>query len=57
MPTKIYWIRTFPSGARLGIMARPRGNEWLEDEIRDLKKQNAAVLVSIVGWGLVGLRL
>lgn len=32
----------------MGIMARPRGNEWLADEIADLKKQKADILVSLL---------
>jgi protein-tyrosine phosphatase len=29
-------------------MARPRGNEWLEEEILSLKKQNVQVIVSLL---------
>lgn len=32
---RIYWIDELDTG-KLGIMARPRGNEWLEDEIQKL---------------------
>lgn len=28
---KIYWVEQKKKG-RLGMMARPRGGEWLEDE-------------------------
>lgn len=48
MPTKIYWLEQFPNGARLGIMARPRGNDWLESEILHLKQQQVKVLVSLL---------
>jgi protein-tyrosine phosphatase len=48
MYTKIYWIHQFTAGARLGIMARPRGNDWLENEIINLKKQGVACLVSLL---------
>jgi len=51
MPVKIYWIETFANAARLGIMARPRGNEWLADEIASLKKQNVNLLVSLLESG------
>jgi hypothetical protein len=33
---------------RLGIMPRPRGNDWLEDEIRSLKQQGVNVVVSLL---------
>lgn len=48
MPVKIYWIETFANGARVGIMARPRGNEWLGDEVMSLKKQRVQLLVSLL---------
>jgi protein-tyrosine phosphatase len=48
MYTKIYWIHQFDNSARLGIMARPRGDEWLEDEIVNLKKQSVGLLVSLL---------
>jgi hypothetical protein len=38
MYTKIYWIHDFANGAKLGIMPRPRGDDWLEEEIVKLKK-------------------
>jgi protein-tyrosine phosphatase len=48
MATRVYWIERFSNGARLGIMARPRSDEWLPDEIERLKKQNVLVLVSLL---------
>lgn len=48
MYTKIYWIRQFDNKARLGIMARPRGDSWLADEIANLKKQDVGLLVSLL---------
>jgi protein-tyrosine phosphatase len=48
MPVKIYWIETFANAGRLGIMARPRGNDWLDDDIASLKKQNVKHLVSLL---------
>ena len=51
MSVKIYWIETYTNAARLGIMARPRGNEWLTDEIASLKKQNVNFLVSLLESG------
>jgi len=48
MPTNIYWIRKFDNSARIGIMARPRGDDWLEDEIAHLKNNKVDVLVSLL---------
>ncbi|MGC4104277.1 protein-tyrosine phosphatase family protein [Ferruginibacter sp.] len=48
MNTKIYWIHQFENNARLGIMARPRGNDWLEDEINNLENHQVGVLVSLL---------
>jgi protein-tyrosine phosphatase len=48
MPTTIYWVHQFDNTARIGIMARPRGGDWLEDEIMHLKKQAVGVLVSLL---------
>ncbi|MCG2616025.1 dual specificity protein phosphatase family protein [Terrimonas sp. NA20] len=50
MPNRVYWLYRFNSSARLGIMARPRGNEWLTDEIIDLKKQNVDVVISLLEY-------
>jgi protein-tyrosine phosphatase len=47
MFVNIYWI-TSPTLGRLGIMARPRGNDWLEDEIRLLALSGVEVLVSLL---------
>jgi protein-tyrosine phosphatase len=43
----IYWIDTSASG-RLGIMARPRGDDWLEDEICFLESSGVNLLVSLL---------
>ncbi len=48
MFTKIYWIHQFENSAGIAIMARPRGEEWLEDEIDKFKKQNVGLLVSLL---------
>ena len=48
MPVKIYWLHSFENTSKLGIMARPRGNEWLEEEILSLKKQDVQVIVSLL---------
>jgi hypothetical protein len=48
MPAKIYWLHNFESASRLGIMARPRGNEWLEEDILSLGRQEAQTIVSLL---------
>jgi hypothetical protein len=47
MFVNIYWI-DHPTSGRLGIMARPRGHDWLEDEIRFLASNGIDVLVSLL---------
>ena len=49
MPTsKIYWINeTIISENRMGTMARPRGNDWLADEIKGLKIQKVNCLIAL----------
>jgi hypothetical protein len=49
MYTKIYWVYDFANGAKLGIMPRPRGDDWLEEEIIKLKKQNIGLWLSSSG--------
>lgn len=48
MFTRPYWIHQFDNAARLGIMARPRGDDWLDDEIANLKRQKVGLLVSLL---------
>lgn len=50
MQVKIYWISGIESG-RLGIMPRPRGGDWLDDEIRSLKSSGIDALVSLLESG------
>jgi protein-tyrosine phosphatase len=40
----VHWIDV--DQARLGIMARPRGNDWLLDDLRVLKQSGVDVIVS-----------
>jgi protein-tyrosine phosphatase len=40
----VYWVKT--ETCKLAIMPRPRGGDWLEDEIRALKKSGVDVIVS-----------
>ena len=48
MRIKIHWIEKKPNGGALGIMARPRGDDWLEDEIVQLKQSGVQVIVSLL---------
>jgi hypothetical protein len=47
MLVRVYWIGGLESG-RLGIMPRPRGGDWLEDEIGSLKTSTVDVIVSLL---------
>src|SRR5262245_24573351 len=47
MRTSIYWLDDSQSG-RIGIMPRPRGGDWLEDEIRALRDAGVDVIVSLL---------
>ena len=47
MQVRIYWISDLESG-RLGIMPRPRGGDWLEDEIRSLTLSDVDAVVSLL---------
>jgi protein-tyrosine phosphatase len=47
MQIQIYWI-DYGGPGRLGIMPRPRGGDWLEDEVSSLLAENVEVLVSLL---------
>jgi protein-tyrosine phosphatase len=47
MTPKVYWIPYRPPG-RLAIVARPRGNDWLADELTGLRQTGFDVLVSLL---------
>jgi protein-tyrosine phosphatase len=47
MQTEIFWIEGVPEG-RLAVMPRPRGGDWLEDEVRSLRAAGVDVLVSLL---------
>jgi protein-tyrosine phosphatase len=47
MQVKIHWINSLESG-RLGVMPRPRGGDWLEDEIHSLKMSGVDAVVSLL---------
>ncbi len=40
----LYWINR--EGLRLGIMPRPRGNDWLSDDLLILRQAGVDVIVS-----------
>jgi hypothetical protein len=47
MPPDIYWLKAAGRG-RLAVMPRPRGGDWLEDEILHLKRSGIGILVSML---------
>jgi predicted protein tyrosine phosphatase len=47
MKTEVYWI-TGPWPGRLAIAPRPRGGDWLEDEVRAWRKTGLDVVVSFL---------
>ena len=44
---KLYWLPDLAPG-RLAISARPRGGDWLDDEIEGWRKQGIDVVVSLL---------
>lgn len=47
MRTELYWIEG-PSSGRLAIMPRPRGGDWLEDEVRAWREAGVNVILSLL---------
>lgn len=47
MRTEFYWIPTNARG-KLAIVPRPRGGDWLVDELRDYRAAGLDVLVSLL---------
>ena len=47
MRTELYWIPG-PWPGRLAIMPRPRGGDWLEDEIQSWRRSGVDVAVSLL---------
>ncbi|MFT5157571.1 MAG: protein-tyrosine phosphatase [Bacteroidia bacterium] len=43
---RIYWINELRKPGKLGIMPRPKGGEWLSDEIKSLVQRNISTVVS-----------
>ena len=50
MGAKVFWI-TGPWRGRLGIVPRPRGAEWLDDETRAWREAGIDVIVSLLEPG------
>ena len=52
----VYWISPLPG--RLGLMARPRGGEWLEADMQCLQGEGVDILVSaLTDWEMEELEL
>ncbi len=47
MKAEVYWIEALAPG-RLGVMPRPRGNDWLEDEVSSLVSEGVQFVVSLL---------
>jgi protein-tyrosine phosphatase len=47
LKAQVYWIDG-PWPGRLGILPRPRGGDWLDDEIRSWKSAGLDVVVSLL---------
>ena len=47
MRTELYWIEG-PWPGRLAIMPRPRGGDWLEDEIQSWRRSGVDVALSLL---------
>lgn len=47
MAPEIYWVREVATG-RLGIMARPRSGEWLQDEVRGWCRVGVTAVVCLL---------
>jgi hypothetical protein len=48
MLTQIYWIPLDQDAGAVGVMPRPRGGDWLEDEIAALAGAGVTTLVSLL---------
>ena len=47
MRTELFWVQG-PWLGRLAIMPRPRGGDWLEDEVRSWRRSGADVVLSLL---------
>src|SRR5688572_1255669 len=50
MRSEVYWVPTSLAG-RLAILPRPRGDDWLEDEVRGWRQAGIDVVVSLLTPG------
>lgn len=47
MPTELYWLNG-PWPGRLALAARPRGGDWLADEIADWQRAGVQAILSLL---------
>jgi protein-tyrosine phosphatase len=47
MQAEVYWVPGLAAG-RLAVLPRPRGGDWLGDEVRSLRRAGVEVLVSLL---------
>jgi protein-tyrosine phosphatase len=47
MKAEIYWVDA-PGPGRLAILPRPRGGDWLDDDVQSLREEGVDVLVSLL---------
>ncbi len=47
MRAELYWICNVGDG-RLGVMPRPRGGDWLIDEVASLRELGVDVVISLL---------
>ncbi len=47
MKNPVYWIEGVPTG-KVAIVPRPRGGDWLEDEVRAWRAAGIDVVVSLL---------
>lgn len=50
MKTEVYWVPG-PWRGRIGILPRPRGGDWLEDEVRSWRDAGLDVVASLLTPG------
>lgn len=43
---RIYWINQLKKSGKLGMMPRPRGGDWLSDEMQRLAQRNVTTVIS-----------
>jgi protein-tyrosine phosphatase len=44
----IYWVDEYDQKARYAIVARPRGGDWLQDDLTELKNKGIDILISFL---------